>query len=108
MKKGRKKLEEVLNELVLMDDECKKVLQALQEKKDNMEYLVSVELNKRKEEIKTKYKFKVDMRKNEYDLKLSENMKRIEKEKIHAIEQMKKSYAEQKQTMVNTIIQAIL
>ena len=72
-------MEETLIRLIEIDDECKQNLQMLQEKKDNIEYLVNKELASRKDEIKTKYKFKIDMRKNEYEMKLNQFKQKIEK-----------------------------
>ena len=101
-------LEEILNHLISVDEECKRVLNEVQEKKDNIEYLVNDELTKRKDEIKAKYKFKMDMKKNEYDMKLAENSQNIEARKKQEIEQIKKKYAEDKSHIIQEMLQAIL
>ncbi len=97
-----------MNDLIAVDEACKAVLQELQEKKENIEYLVNDELVKRKEEIKTKYKFKMDMRKNEYDRKLMENSQRIETNKNQEIEQIKAQYEQEKSNLIQDMLQSIL
>ena len=57
------KMEEILNNLIAIDETCKRQLQELQEKQDNIEYLVNEEISKQKDEIKNKYKFKIDRKK---------------------------------------------
>ena len=101
-------MEEILNSLISIDDECKKVLHSLEERQDNIEYLVNDELSKRKNEIKTKYKFKIDMRKNEYDMKLSEMQKEISSRKLREIEEIKEKYNNEKEELLNNIVKEIL
>ena len=101
-------MEEILNQLILIDDECKIRLKELQDKKENIEYLVNDELTKRKDEVKTKYKFKIDMRKNEYEIKLAENMKKIEEERMQEIQQIINRYEQAKESFKQLIIQSII
>ena len=101
-------MEEILNSLIVIDDECKSALNVLYEKKDNIEYLVDSELSKRKDEIKTRYKFKIDMRKNEYDMKLNEFQEKVETERNRKIDEIRNDYLNQKNEIINKIIQAII
>lgn len=102
------KLEEIFNNLISIDDECKRILRELKEKQDNIEYLVNNELSKRKDEIKTKYKFKFDLRKSEYDTKLTEKLKSIDEDKFRQIEEINYQYETDKQEIISEIIQSIL
>ena len=45
-------MEEILKELIKIDDDCKVELALIQERKENIEYLVDDELTNRKSEIK--------------------------------------------------------
>ncbi len=101
-------MEEILNHLISMDDACKRELRQLQEKQENIEYLVNEEISKRKDEIKTKYKFKIDMRKSEYETKLNETAQNIECNKLQKIETIKTNYEKDKPNLVNDTIKAIL
>lgn len=102
------KLEEVLNHLISMDEECQRTLSQLKEKQEKIEYFVNEELSKRKDEIKTKYKFKLDMRKNEYEMKLAQNLQQIETEKNQQLRELETKYHAQKQQMIDTMIQTIV
>ena len=108
LKKESDCLEEVLNELIKIDDVCKSELQLVQEKKDNIEYLVDKELTKRKLEIKTRYKFKIDMKKNEYDIKINELKGKIENQKNSQIEEIENEYIYQKENLLKSIIEKII
>lgn len=108
LKKESDCLEEVLNELIKIDDVCKSELQLVQEKKDNIEYLVDKELTKRKSEIKTRYKFKIDMKKNEYDIKINELKGKIENQKNSQIEEIENEYIYQKENLLKSIIEKII
>ncbi len=101
-------MEEILNHLISMDDACKRELRQLQEKQENIEYLVNEEISKRKDEIKTKYKFKIDMRKSEYETKLNETAQNIECNKLQKIETIKTNYEKDKPNLLNDTIKAIL
>lgn len=106
--KGNDFVEEILNTLIAIDDECKSALNVLHEKKENIEYLVDAELSKRKDEIKTRYKFKIDMRKNEYDMKLNEYQKKIDEEKSRKIDEIRTEYLSHKKEIINNMIQSII
>lgn len=101
-------MEEILNTLIRIDDKCKEELQVIQDKKENIEYLVDNELTKRKSEIKTKYKFKIDMKKNEYDIKLNEFKENIENSKNNQIEEIKNEYIAQKENLLKSIVEKIV
>lgn len=101
-------MEEILNHLISMDDACKRELRQLQEKQENIEYLVNEEISKRKDEIKTKYKFKMDMRKSEYEAKLSQTAQNIEANKLQKIETIKITYEKDKPNLISDTIKAIL
>lgn len=102
------KMEEIFNDLIAIDEECKKTLNELKEKQENIEYLVNDELSTRKDEIKAKYKFKMDMRKNEQDMRLSETIKKIEMEKAKQIEQIKSAYENDKENAIKQIVDSII
>lgn len=108
MRKDCLRMEEILNNLIEIDNECKRTLNGLKEKQENIEYLVNDELGKRKDEIKTKYKFKMDMRKNEFDMKLSEYTKNIEMEKAKKIDEIKKNYEMDKEKILKQIVDSII
>lgn len=101
-------MEEILKALIKIDDECKKELKLVEEKKDSIEYLVDKELTKRKLEVKTKYKFKIDMKKNEYDMKLNKSKEDIEKANNTQIEQIKKDYIYKKDIFIKNIVEKIV
>lgn len=101
-------MEEIFNDLIAIDEECKKTLNELKEKQENIEYLVNDELSTRKDEIKAKYKFKMDMRKNEQDMRLSETIKKIEMEKAKQIEQIKSAYENDKENAIKQIVDSII
>lgn len=102
-----RKLVEVLEHLIAVDAECQKVLDQLKEKQENVEYLVNEELSKRKDQIKTKYQFKMDMRKNEYAMKLAESTETIELEKNAQIEALQTKYDLEKQNRFQQIVEQI-
>lgn len=108
MRKDYLEMEEILNNLIEIDNECKRSLNELKEKQDNIEYLVNDELSTKKDEIKGKYKFKMDMRKNEQDMRLSKMVKNIEMEKIKKIEQIKRAYEDDKENMIKQIVNSII
>lgn len=108
MRKDYLEMEEILNNLIEIDNECKRSLNELKEKQENIEYLVNDELSIRKDEIKGKYKFKMDMRKNEQDMRLSKMVKNIEMEKIKKIEQIKRAYEDDKENMIKQIVNSII
>lgn len=101
-------MEEILNSLILIDDNCKSELALVHQKEENIEFLVDNELSKRKTEIKTKFKFKIDMKKNEYDIKLSEFKNKIENEKNTQIEEIKNEYISQKGEIIKKIVKSII
>ena len=101
-------MEEIINALIKVDDNCKNELKLVEEKRDNIEYLVDKELTKRKLEIKTRYKFKIDMKKNEYDIKLNKMKEDMEKSTNNQIEQIKNDYITQKDNLINGIIKKIV
>lgn len=101
-------MEEILKELIKIDDDCKVELALIQERKENIEYLVDDELTNRKSEIKTKYKFKIDMKKNEYDMKLNEIKEKIENQRNSQIEEIKNEYILQKENLLKNIIEKII
>ena len=101
-------MEEVLNTLISIDNDCKRTLNELKEKQDNIEYLVNDEMTKRKDEINTKYKFKIDMRKSEFQIKLNENKQRIENEKMEQIGGIRSKYIEEKNDLIQKIVNEIL
>lgn len=101
-------MEEILNNLISIDDACKRELRQLQEKQENIEYLVNEEISKRKDEIKTKYKFKMDMRKSEYEAKLNQTARNIECDKLEKIEAIKTIYEKDKPNLINDTIKSIL
>ena len=101
-------MEEIFGNLISIDGECKRTLEELQEKKDNIEYLVNDELSKRKDEIKTRYKFKIDMRKNEYEMKLNEQAQKIEVEKQKEIENIQNNYNQEKENIIKQMIESII
>ena len=106
--KGIDFMEEIINALIKVDDNCKNELKLVEEKRDNIEYLVDKELTKRKLEIKTRYKFKIDMKKNEYDIKLNKMKEDMEKSTNNQIEQIKNDYITQKDNLINGIIKKIV
>lgn len=102
------KLEEILNNLISIDEECRSALNELQNKKDNIEYLVNDELSKRKDEIKTKYKFKIDMRQNEYNMKLANTTKNMDREKQQELEKIHQKYMQEKNNIITEIVNSII
>ena len=106
--KGIDFMEKIINALIKVDDNCKNELKLVEEKRDNIEYLVDKELTKRKLEIKTRYKFKIDMKKNEYDIKLNKMKEDMEKSTNNQIEQIKNDYITQKDNLINGIIKKIV
>ena len=101
-------MEEILRALIKIDDDCKSELQLVEDKKDNIEYLVDNELIKRKLEIKTRYKFKIDMKKNEYDIRLNKSKENMQKSTNNQIEQIKMDYMTQKDSLIKSIIKKIV
>lgn len=101
-------MEEILNHLILVDEECRRTINELQEKKDNIEYLVNEELTSRKDEIKNKYKFKIDMRKNEYEIKLNEEKQQIATGQKQEIENLLNQYNQEKEMVVKQIVESII
>ncbi len=101
-------MEEILNKLIDADLECQRALNQLKQKQQNIEYFINDELEKRKDEIKAKYKFKIDMRKHEYDVKLAENLQEIEQQKQKQMEKMKANYETEQQNVIDKIVKSIM
>ena len=101
-------MEEILNHLISMDDACKKELNALKQKQENIEYLVNEEISKRKDEIKNKYKFKIDRKKSEYETKLNETIQKMETYEQQKLQKIKSNYEQDKPDLIKRIIQSIV
>ena len=101
-------MEKILNKLIAADLECQRALNQLKEKQENIEYFVNDALENRKDEIKAKYKFKIDMRKHEYDMKLAENLQEIELQKQKQMQEMKANYEMEKQQIIDKIVKSIM
>ena len=101
-------MEEILNSLIQIDENCKSELNLIHQKEENIEFLVDNELSRRKTEIKTKFKFKIDMKKSEYDIKLNEFKNKLQEENKMQIEEIKNEYITQKGEIIKKIVNSII
>ena len=89
-------MENIINKLLEIDAHAKSVVLEYQEKKNNLDVYVSEEINKRKRDIDSTYNFKINFRKQEFQIK--EN----------GIKELQVRYNIEKERLANEIYNSII
>lgn len=101
-------MEEIINKLLDIDNKAKSIMLEYQEKKNNLDVYISEEIAKRKKEIDSQYKFRIDFHKDEYIRKLNEKKNIMNEIKDKGIEELKESYNIEKNRLAEDIIKMII
>lgn len=101
-------MEEIINKLLDIDNKAKSIMFEYQEKKNNLDVYISEEIAKRKKEIDSQYKFRIDFHKNEYIRKLNEKKNIMNEIKDNGISELKESYNIEKTRLANDIVNMII
>lgn len=100
-------MKQVINELIQVDNECKKNLSEIEEKEKNIDDYVSEKLEKIKEEINEKYQYKINFRKSENDMKLKKEKEKITNNTNIEIKKWEDEFLKSKNDKVEDIINNI-
>lgn len=100
-------MKQVINELIQVDNECKKNLSEIEEKEKNIDDYVSEKLEKIKEEINEKYQYKINFRKSENDIKLKKEKEKITNNTNIEIKKWESEFLKSKNDKVEDIIKNI-
>lgn len=101
-------MEEIINKLLGIDNKAKSVISEYESKMSNLDYYISEEISKRKKEIDSKYKFRIDFEKNEYNRKLKEKKSIMQEIKDKGIEELRTQYQKEKENLTKELVNSII
>lgn len=101
-------MEEIINKLIDIDKMSKNIVSEQNNRKENIDDLIEVEIEKQKLEINAKYDLKLKMKNEEIAHKLEENKKKLmEKEEIEK-NNLEKEYNDLKEVRIQKIMSKII
>lgn len=101
-------MEETIKELMEFDKDCKHIIEDLDAKKSNIDEAIDEQIELKKEEINIKYLYKINFQKSEYDKRIKQKKEKIDKATNIEIQKMQENFENEKENIVNTIINNIL
>lgn len=101
-------MKEIIEQLVNIDKKSKKIINKCEEKEENLENYITIELEKRKSEIKAKYKYKIDFLKSECDKDAKQKKEDIKQNSQKIIKEIQNEYNLKKYENIEEIIRTIL
>lgn len=101
-------MKDTIDKLVDIDNQSRAIINKCEEKKENLDNYVTIELEKRKAEINAKYKYKINFLKSECDKDFSNKKEEIDENTKKVIQDIQNDYNEKKDEKINEMIEKIL
>ena len=94
-------MKDTIDKLVDIDNQSRAVINKCEEKEENLDNYVTIELEKRKAEINAKYKYKINFLKSECDKDFSNKKEEIDENTKKVIQDIQNDYNEKKDEKIN-------
>lgn len=101
-------MKDTIDKLVDIDNQSRAIINKCEEKEENLDNYVTIELEKRKAEINAKYKYKINFLESECDKDFSNKKEEIDENTKKVIQDIQNDYNEKKDEKINEMIEKIL
>ena len=98
-------MKDTIDKLVDIDNQSRAIINKCEEKEENLDNYVTIELEKRKAEINAKYKYKINFLKSECDKDFSNKKEEIDENTKKVIQDIQNDYNEKKDEKINEMIE---
>ena len=101
-------MKDTIDKLVDIDNQSRAIINKCEEKEENLDNYVTIELEKRKAEINAKYNYNINFLKSECDKDFSNKKEEIDENTKKVIQDIQNDYNEKKDEKINEMIEKIL
>lgn len=101
-------MEEIINNLLKIDDKAKSIILEYEDKRNNLDFYISEEILRRKKEVDSKYKYKLDFKRKDCQRKLQEKIEIMKEIKDKGIEELNFQYKLEKENLISNIVNSII
>lgn len=101
-------MEETIKELMEFDKNCRLIINDMEEKRSNMDEIITSSLKLKKDEINNKYQYKINFQKSEYSKHIKQKKEEIDESVNNEIQKWQENFENKKEQIVHEIIDSIL